>query len=94
MQGLIGILEGFTENNDGNTCDTVSTGPDFKISRHTHLCFFLFLKIFFFMITNFDCEHRSSTHLCIQSFCLKRAANQSDFIYLLISANKKVCLVS
>lgn len=46
------------------------------------------------MITSFDCEHRSSTHLCIQSFCLKRAANQSDLIYLLISGNKKVCLVS
>lgn len=60
-----------------------------------HICVsFFFLKKIFFMITSFDCEHRSSTHLCIQSFCLKRAANQSDFIYLLISANKKVCLVS
>lgn len=59
-----------------------------------HICVSFFLKKNLFMITSFDCEHRSSTHLCIQSFCLKRAANQSDLIYLLISGNKKVCLVS
>lgn len=60
-----------------------------------HICVSLFKKKKnVFMITSFDCEHRSSTHLCIQSFCLKRAANQSDLIYLLISGNKKVCLVS